>query len=94
MDKPGNWKDYLHLIEFSYDNNFQVSASMSDPFEILYGCRCNTPISWSIHIDRLMLGLDLLKKMELTMNQVQQYFKVSQDKKKIYVDLKRTPREF
>ena len=44
MDKPGKWEDYLHLVEFAYNNNFKVLAGMS-PFEILYGCKCNTPIS-------------------------------------------------
>ena len=34
MDKLGKWEDYLHLVEYSYNNNFQVSAGMS-PFEIL-----------------------------------------------------------
>ena len=24
MKKPGKWEDYLHLIEFAYNNNFQV----------------------------------------------------------------------
>ena len=65
MDKPGKWEDYLHLVEFSYNNNFQVSIGMS-PFKILYGCKCNTPISWSNLVDKLMLGPDLLKDMELT----------------------------
>ena len=64
MDKPGKWEYYLHLVEFAYNNNFQVSAWMS-PFEILYGRKCNTPISWTIPIDRLMLGHNLLKDMEL-----------------------------
>ena len=41
MDKPGKWEDYLHLVEFDYNNNFQVSVGMS-PFEKLYGCKCNT----------------------------------------------------
>ena len=59
MDKPGKWEDYLHLVEFAYNNNFHVSAGMS-PFEILYGSKCNNPISWSIYVDRLMLGPDLL----------------------------------
>ena len=44
MDKPGKWEDYLHLVEFVYSNNFQSFAGMS-PFEILYGRKCNTPIS-------------------------------------------------
>ena len=79
MDKPGKWEEYLHLVEFSYNNNFQVSVGMC-LFEILYGCNCNTPISWSSPVDRLMLGPDLLKHMKLTMKQVQQNLKVSQDR--------------
>ena len=62
MDKLGKWEDYLHLVEFPYNNNFQVSAGMS-PFEILYGCKCNTLKSWSSHVNRLMLGPDLLEDM-------------------------------
>ena len=26
MEKPGKWEYYLHLVEFAYNNNFQVSA--------------------------------------------------------------------
>ena len=59
-DYPKKWEDYLHLVEFSYNNHYQDSAKLS-PFEILYGRKCNTPISWSNLVDRLMLGLDLLK---------------------------------
>jgi len=33
MDHPGKWEDYLHFIEFSYNNHYQASAKMS-PFEI------------------------------------------------------------
>ena len=64
MDKQGKWEDYLHLVEFAYNNNFQVSARMN-LFEILYGCKCNTPISWSSLVDRLLLAPDLLEDMEL-----------------------------
>ena len=93
MDKLGKCGDYLHLEEFAYNNNFQVSAGMSQ-FEILYGHKCNTLISWSILVERLMLGPDLLKYMELIMKPIQQNLKASQDLQKIYADLKRTPREF
>ena len=41
-----------------------------------------------------MLGPDLLKYMALTVKQVQQNLEASQSRKKIYVDLKRIPREF
>ena len=76
MDKPCKWEDYLHLVEFADNNIFQVSVGMSS-FEILYGCKCNTPISWSSPVDILMLGPDLLEDMELTLKQVQQNLKVS-----------------
>jgi hypothetical protein len=45
MDKPSKWEDYLHLVEFSYNNGYQASLKMS-PFEALYGRKCNTPVSW------------------------------------------------
>ena len=48
------------------------------PFEFLYRCKFNTPISCCGHIDGLMLGHDLLEYMELTMKQVQQNLKDSQ----------------
>ena len=77
MEKPGKWEDYLHLVEFSYNNNFQVSAGMSY-FEILYGCKCNTPIFWSSPVDRLMSWPNFLKDMELIMKQLQENLKATQ----------------
>ena len=59
-DRPSKWEDYLHLVEFAYNNNYQTSARFS-PFEILYGRKCNNPISWSNPVDRLVLGPKLLK---------------------------------
>ena len=35
-DQLGKWEDYLPLVEFAYNNNYQTSAIFS-PFEILYG---------------------------------------------------------
>ena len=36
MNKPSMWEDYLHLIEFAYNNGHQAGLGMS-PFEALYG---------------------------------------------------------
>jgi hypothetical protein len=44
MDKPSKWEDYLHLVEFAYNNGYQASLKMI-PFGALYGRRCNTPVS-------------------------------------------------
>ena len=49
-DYPKKWVDYLHLVEFAYNNHYQASAKLS-PFEILYGRKCNTPITWSNAVD-------------------------------------------
>jgi hypothetical protein len=38
MDKSSKWEEYLHLVEFSYNNGYQTSLKMS-PFETLYGRR-------------------------------------------------------
>ena len=75
-DNPKKWEEYLHLVEFSYKNNYQASAKLS-PFEILYGRKCNTPISWSNMVDRLIVGPNLLKEMELTVKQVQINLKIA-----------------
>ena len=32
MDQPSKWEDYIHLVEFAYNNGYQVSLKMS-PFE-------------------------------------------------------------
>ena len=45
-DYPKKWEDYLHLVEFAYNNHYQASAKLI-PFEILYSIKCNTPITWS-----------------------------------------------
>jgi hypothetical protein len=36
VDKPSKWEDYLHLVDFAYNNGYQESLKMS-PFELLYG---------------------------------------------------------
>jgi hypothetical protein len=63
MDKPSKWEDYLHLVEFAYNNEYQASLNMK-PFEDLYGIKCNAPVSWENLANIVVLGLELLKDME------------------------------
>jgi hypothetical protein len=60
--KPRKWEDYLHLVEFTYNNGYQTSAKLI-PFEILYGIKCTTPISWDNLADRIMVGPEILQEM-------------------------------
>jgi hypothetical protein len=43
--KPNKWEDYIHLVEFVYNNGYQTLEKLS-PFEVLYGRKCTTPIRW------------------------------------------------
>ena len=92
-EHPGKWEDYLHLVEFAYNNHYQASAKYN-PFEIMSGRKCNIPFSWSNPVDRLVLGPKLLKDMELILKQVQGNLKVAQDRQKSQADLKRTQKKF
>ena len=50
------------------------------PFEVLYGLKCRTPVTWDILVDQLMLGPDLLMELEDLVTEVQVNLKESQDR--------------
>ena len=63
MDKPSKWEDYLHLVEFAYNNGQQASLGMSS-YEALYGRRCRTPVTWDNPVNIVVLGLEFLNEVE------------------------------
>ena len=85
MNNPNKWEDYLHLAKFTYNNGHHTSANMS-PFEVLYGQKCRTLVTWDIQVDHLMLGPDLLKDLEQLVTKVQVNLKEAQDRQKGYED--------
>jgi hypothetical protein len=74
MDQPSKWEDYIHLVEFAYNNGYQTSLKMSS-FEALYGRKCNTPVSWDNPTDREIVGPYLLKEMEEQMEKIKKNLK-------------------
>ena len=88
MNNPTKWENYLHLEEFTYNNGYRAFSKMS-PFEVLYGQKCRTPVTWDSPVDRLMLGPDLLLDLEQLVTKVQGNLKEAEDCQKIYVDKKR-----
>ena len=78
MNNPTKWEDYLYLAGFSYNNGYQDSTKMS-PFEVTYGRKCRTSITWDSPVDRLMLGTELLKELEKLVTKVQFNLKEAQD---------------
>ena len=45
LDFKGNWINFLPLVEFAYNNSFQVTIRM-EPYEALYGRKCRSPLYW------------------------------------------------
>ena len=84
MNNPTKWEDYLHLVEFAYNNGYHNFTKMS-PFEVLYGRKCRTPVTWDSPVDMLMLRPDLLKDLEQLVIKVKPNLKEAQDRKKSHV---------
>eukprot|EP00253_Pinus_taeda_P029605 PITA_29605 len=93
MMRPTQWEEYLHLVEFAYNNGYHTSTQLS-PFEVLYGRKCRTPSSWGGPEDRLRLGPDMLKEMEDMVKKVRNNLKAAQDRQKSFADRKRRFKEF
>jgi hypothetical protein len=58
-----SWDKSLPYVEFSYNNNYQVSLMMS-PFEALYGRKCRTPLYWDQTGERQFFGLEIIQEAE------------------------------
>jgi hypothetical protein len=69
MDHPLKWEYYNYLVNVSYNNGYQASLKMS-PFEELYGRKCNAPVSSDNPVDKAIIGIDLLKEMEESINKI------------------------
>jgi hypothetical protein len=54
-----SWDKCLPYVEFSYNNSCQKSLKMS-PFEVLYGCKCRTPLFWSEPGENQVFGPEIL----------------------------------
>eukprot|EP00253_Pinus_taeda_P017115 PITA_17115 len=93
MQKPAQWEDYLHLVEFAYNNGYHASIQMS-PFEVLYGRKCRTPTNWSSPEDKLRLGPEMLKEMEDMVKRVRTNLKATPDRQKNFADRKRRFKEY
>jgi hypothetical protein len=91
--KPNKWEDYLHLVEFAYNNGYQNSSKMS-LFKVIYDKMCTNSIRWDKPMDRFMVGPEMLQEMERMVRKVQHNLKEAQERQKSYAELKRRHLEF
>jgi hypothetical protein len=93
MDQHKRWEEFLPLIEFTYNNNYQSTIKMT-PFDFLYGRPCQTPLSWDRLEDRVLVGPKAIQEMENQMQTIRQRIKKAQDRQKSYVDVHRVDRSY
>ena len=60
MEFSRSWDRYIPLMEFSYNNSFQLSIGMV-PYEALYGQKCRTPVCCTELNEHKVIGPDIVK---------------------------------
>ena len=93
LEQGGSWDTYLPLIEFTYDNIYHSSIGMA-PFEVLYGRRCRTPLSWHESGEGVVLGPELVRETTEKVKLIREKMKASKSRQKSYHEKRRKDLEF
>jgi hypothetical protein len=88
-----SWDKSLSYAEFSYNNGYQESLKMAS-FEMLYECRCRTPLFWSESRERKVFRSDILQETKKQFHMVSENLRISQSRQKSYVDHRRRELSF
>jgi hypothetical protein len=64
------------------------------PFEVLYGCRCRTPVNWIELGENVIFGPDLVEEAEATVCSIQDNLKATKSRQETYANKRRQPLEF
>ena len=60
LDLKGSWEEYLPLVEFSYNNSYQVSIQM-ETYEALHRRPCRSLVCWTKVGERTPTGPELVR---------------------------------
>ena len=93
LDHLGAWDEFLPLIEFTYNHNFNASIGMA-PYEALFDRKCRTPLCWYQDGEAVLVGPELLEHTIEKVRMVRDRMQASQSRQKAYADRKRRPLEF
>ena len=89
----GNWDNYLPLIDFTYNNNYQAGIRMT-PYETFYGRKYRTPVCWDEAGERRLFSPKLVQDTNKKIQLIRDRLKVAQDRQKSYADKRRPELEF
>ena len=84
----GSWDRHVPLVEFVYNNSFQLSIGMA-PYEAFYGRRCRTPLCWTESSEKKIISPDLIQETEERVKMIRERLKVATDRQKSYADMRR-----
>ena len=93
LDLKGSWEEHLPLVEFAYNNSYQVSIQMA-PYEALYRRPCQSPICWTEVEERSITGPDLIRYTSKKVDLIRKHLLMAQSQQKSYADRPRRPLEF
>jgi hypothetical protein len=93
LEFKGNWIQFLPLIEFTCNNSFQATISMT-PYEVLYGYKCISPLYWDEVSERPLLGPEIVQDTKDKIEIIQKRMLTAQSRQKSYADQHRCKLEF
>ena len=79
IDYEGSWDRHILLVEFVYDNSFQLSIRMA-PYKALYGRKCRTPLCWTELSEKKVIGPNLIQETEEKVKMIIERLKVATDR--------------
>jgi hypothetical protein len=93
MEYPGSWDKNLSWAEFLYNNSYQESLKMA-PVEVLYGCRCHTPLNWIEPGKKAIFGFDLVEEVKATVSRIRENLRATISWQESYANKRCRPLEF
>jgi hypothetical protein len=57
-----------------------------DLFEVLYGCRCHTPVYWIEPGEKIIFGPDLVEEVEATVSHIQDNLRAAKSRQESYAN--------
>ena len=86
LDHKGSWEEHFPLVEFAYNNSYQMSIQMA-PYEALYGRPCISPICWTEVGESSIIGPDLIRDTSEKVSLIRQRLLTAQSRQKSYADV-------
>ncbi|CAH9137335.1 unnamed protein product [Cuscuta epithymum] len=83
LEFQGSWDKLLALVEFAYNNSYEVSIGMP-PYEALYVRKCRTPLCWDEVGEAKLDGIELVEITKVKVKIIRDRLKTAQDRQKSY----------